>query len=144
MCAAHGGNVLLVTSIAFRLTSLMISLSCASTTRTWLKSGLTSARSDLGPGEFEPAYIDRTIDLSKISGLDMYVNWWLPGDLVAHPMLSWRFEDSSPITISIENREVKEKEYSLLSGFYKQFELIYIYRQLRSRCRNEAHALRRR
>lgn len=79
-----------------------------------------------GPGEFEPAYIDRTIDLSKISGLDMYVNWWLPGDLVAHPMLSWRFEDSAPITVSIENREVKEKEYSLLSGFYKQFELIYI------------------
>lgn len=79
-----------------------------------------------GVAEFEPAYLDRTIDLSKIIGLDMYVNWWGVGDLIAHPMLSWRFENAKPITISIENRESKADVYSLFGGFYKQYELIYI------------------
>lgn len=79
-----------------------------------------------GIQQFEPAYLERTIDLSRVTGLDMYMNWWGAGDLIAHPMLSWRFEDAKPFTISVENRESKEDLYSVLGGFYKKYELIYI------------------
>lgn len=79
------------------------------------------------PGKLvvEPKYIDRTIDLSKIRGLDL-INCYWTNDLIAHPMFSWRFEDGNSLTISIENRNVKGQDYSLLSGFYKEFELIYV------------------
>ena len=61
------------------------------------------------PNEFTPAYVDRTIDLSKISVLDMYVNWWGAGGWVAHPMLSWRFEDSPP-------KRTSDRDWVIIEG----------------------------
>lgn len=76
-------------------------------------------------GVSEPQYIDRTIDLSKVRGLDLMNSYW-SNDYVAHPMFSWRFEDGKSFTISVENRNVKGQAYSVLGGLYKQFEVIYV------------------
>jgi len=75
--------------------------------------------------KYELEYVDRTYDLSKIVGMDLYNCYWT-SDLIAHPMLSWRFEDGKAFTISIENRNTTKKGYSVLGGFFKQYELIYI------------------
>lgn len=73
----------------------------------------------------EPEYIDRTFDLSKIRGVDL-INCYWTNDLVAHPMFSWRFSDGKTLTISVENRNAKDQDYSVLAGFFKEYELIYV------------------
>lgn len=73
-----------------------------------------------------PEYVDRTIDLSKIVGLDLFNSYW-GMDLISHPMLSWRFENDESFTISIENRNIKNSEgWSELAGLYRKYELIYV------------------
>ena len=73
----------------------------------------------------ETEYLDRLFDLSKIQGVDL-INCYWTNDLIAHPMFSWRFSDGKSLTISVENRNTKDKEYSMLAGFFKEYELIYV------------------
>ena len=76
-------------------------------------------------GVSEPEYIDLTFDLSTVVGMDMMISYW-GSDLIAHPMLSWRFEGGRSFTISVETRNELDEPYSTLGGFYRQYELIYV------------------
>ena len=79
----------------------------------------------LGISRSEPEYLDMQVDLSKVTGADLMLCFW-GSEHIAHPMLSWRFEDGRPFTISIETRNRKDRGYSTVAGFYRQYELMYV------------------
>jgi Domain of unknown function (DUF4105) len=78
-----------------------------------------------GDGDYDPHWETRTYDLDKLRGVDLFISFWGP-TLYAHTILSWEFEDSLPLAISIETRKEKGEEYSALLGFFRQYELYYV------------------
>jgi Domain of unknown function (DUF4105) len=75
--------------------------------------------------DFTVRYEDRTYDLSKLTGLDLFLIYW-GSPAIAHTILSWQFSDGPPLAISIETRKQKGQEYSAIRGFFKQYELTYV------------------
>jgi hypothetical protein len=67
----------------------------------------------------------RTIDLSKLSGVDVINSYWM-GPLIAHTLVSFRFENDRPLSLSLEIRKEKGESFSALGGFFKRFELSLI------------------
>jgi len=75
--------------------------------------------------DYTVRYEDRTYDLSKLRGLDLFMIYW-GSPMIAHTIMSWQFEGSLPLAISIETRKKVGQEYSALEGFFKQYEFIYV------------------
>jgi len=75
--------------------------------------------------DFTVRYEDRTYDLSKLRGLDLFMIYW-GSPTIAHTIMSWQFEGSRPLAISIETRKKVGQEYSAIEGFFKQYEIIYV------------------
>ncbi|HEY5752609.1 MAG TPA: DUF4105 domain-containing protein [Chthoniobacterales bacterium] len=67
----------------------------------------------------------RTVRLSQLTGIDMAINYW-GSPWMAHPIVSFQFEDAPPLCFSIETRKEVGESYSAIGGLYRQFELIYI------------------
>lgn len=67
----------------------------------------------------------RTIDLSKLSGIDVTNSYWM-GPLIGHTLVSFRFEDDRPLAFSFEIRKEKGESFSALAGFFRRFELSLI------------------
>lgn len=78
-----------------------------------------------GHTEPTPRWESRTVDLSKLTGVDLFINQW-GSPLMAHPIVSFQFTDAPPLCFSIETRKEMGEGYSAIGGFYRQFELIYI------------------
>ena len=68
---------------------------------------------------------DRTLDLSKLRSLDIFLIYW-GSPLIAHTIMSWGFEGDRYLAISIEARKEKGEQYSALRGFFRQFELVFV------------------
>lgn len=75
--------------------------------------------------EFTPRWETRTVRLSKLTGIDMAINYW-GSPYMAHPIISFQFADAPPLCFSIEMRKEAGESYSALGGIYRQYELIYI------------------
>ena len=75
--------------------------------------------------DYTVRYEDRTYDLSRLTGLDLFMIYW-GSPIIAHTIMSWQFEGSLPLAISIETRKRNGQEYSALEGFFKQYEIIYV------------------
>ena len=75
--------------------------------------------------DFTPRYYDKTVHLSKLQTVDLFLSYWGP-TLIAHTIMSFGFEGEGYVAMSIETRKEKNEEYSALKGFFKQYELIYI------------------
>ena len=75
--------------------------------------------------DFTPRYEDRVYDLLKLRGLDLFMSYW-GSPAIAHTIMSWDFEGSRPLAISIETRKSKGQEYSAVKGFFRHYEIIYI------------------
>ena len=75
--------------------------------------------------DFAPRYEDRIYDLSKLRGVDLFMSYW-GSPAIAHTIMSWDFEGSRPLAISIETRKSKGQEYSALKGFFRHYEIIYV------------------
>ena len=67
----------------------------------------------------------RTVDLSKLSGIDVTNSYWM-GPLIAHTLVSFRFEDDRPLAFSFEIRKEKGESFSALAGFFRRYELSLI------------------
>jgi hypothetical protein len=78
-----------------------------------------------GRDDFTPHYEERDIDLSHLTGLDFYVSYWSEG-LVAHTFVSFIFDNTSPLSISIETRPEVGRGFEPIASMFKQFELIYV------------------
>lgn len=68
----------------------------------------------------------REFHLSKLRHMDFFMTYWGTGKLIGHPVFSFDFGDEGHVAFSIESRREKGETYGLLSGLYKQFELVYI------------------
>lgn len=75
--------------------------------------------------DFTVRYEDRTYDLSRIRGLDLFLSYW-DSRAIAHPFLSWGFKGRDPLVISIETRTEETEQHSAIRGFFKQYELAYV------------------
>jgi len=75
--------------------------------------------------DFDERWEDRRLDLAKLDGLDIFFSHW-GSPLIAHTIMSWSFEGGQHLAVSIETRKEKTEEYSAVSGFFRQYELIYI------------------
>jgi hypothetical protein len=75
--------------------------------------------------DFTVRYEDRAYDLSKLRGLDLFMIYW-GSPTIAHTIMSWQFEGSRPLAVSIETRKKKGQQYSAIEGFFKQYEIIYV------------------
>jgi len=76
--------------------------------------------------DFNVRYETRTYDLDKLRSVDFLVNYW-GMDLIAHTFLSFGFSDGEYVAVSIEFRPEIGEHYDMLKGFFKQYELIYIW-----------------
>jgi hypothetical protein len=75
--------------------------------------------------DYTPSWEDRTVDLSQLVGMDLFMSYWgAPG--IAHTVMGWEFADGQHLAVSIETRKEKGEEYSAVKGFFKQFELYYV------------------
>ena len=75
--------------------------------------------------DFDANWETRTYDLDKLLGVDLFFSFWGP-TLYGHTIMTWEFEDSPPLAISIETRKEKGESYSALLGFFRQYELYYV------------------
>jgi hypothetical protein len=75
--------------------------------------------------DFTPHWETRTVNLSKLTGVDMAINYW-GSPYMAHPIVSFQFSDAPPLCFSIETRKQVGQSYSAIGGLYRQYELIYI------------------
>lgn len=74
--------------------------------------------------DFTERWEERRYDLARLTGVDIYLSDWGAAGIV-HTLLSWEFEGSEPLAISIETRKEEGEAYSAVRGFFRQFELYY-------------------
>lgn len=75
--------------------------------------------------DFLPRWETRTVNLAHLTGVDMAINYW-GSPWMAHPIISFHFDNTPPVCFSIETRKEVGEKYSAVGGLYRQFELIYI------------------
>lgn len=73
-----------------------------------------------------PNWETRTYDLSKLRRVDYILSYWA-GEAIAHAMVSFGFDDGQQLAISIETRKEVGEEYSAIQGFFRQYELVYVF-----------------
>jgi hypothetical protein len=76
--------------------------------------------------EFEARWSSRTFDLNQLEHVDFFFNYWGIPD-VAHVTTSFVFKDEAPLAVSIELRAESREPETLLRGFFKQYELFYLW-----------------
>jgi hypothetical protein len=82
--------------------------------------------------DFDAHWETRTYDLRRLRSMDiMFVYWGSPA--IAHVMVSFIFDPPAPdappdrLCVSVEVRKEIGEGYDALKGFFRQFELIYIF-----------------
>ena len=75
--------------------------------------------------DFTVRYKEREVQLSHLTGLDFFVSYWSEGP-VAHTFVSFTFDNTPPLSISIETRPEVGEGFDPLASLFKQFELIYV------------------
>jgi len=78
------------------------------------------------PTDFDLHYEPRTYDLKDLRTLDVMLNYW-GMDAIAHTFLSFGFADGRYLCVSVEIRPEVGKAYDMLQGFFKQYQIIYIW-----------------
>jgi hypothetical protein len=67
----------------------------------------------------------RVYDLAKLNSVDMVMSYW-NGWAIAHMLVSFGFEDGEHVVFSVEVRRLKNKTYSEIGGFFKNYGLSII------------------
>jgi hypothetical protein len=75
--------------------------------------------------EYIPRWETRVYDVRKIRGVDLFLTFW-GSHWIAHPILSFQFDDGSYVAFSVETRKEVGEAYSALKGFFRQYELYYV------------------
>src|SRR4030095_9249221 len=75
--------------------------------------------------DFTVRYEEREISLSHLKAIDFFVSYWSEG-LVGPTFLSFIFDDTPALSISIETRPEVGEGFSPIASMFKQFELIYV------------------
>ena len=75
--------------------------------------------------DFIPRWQTKTIDLSQVKGIDLFINYW-GSTWMAHPIVSFQVGDNDHVAFSIELRKQSDQKASMLAGLYKVYGLIYL------------------
>ncbi len=76
--------------------------------------------------DFDLRHRSDTFDLSRMTDVDLFhVYWGSPA--IAHTMLSFGFDDGRRICLSVETRRERGEAYDALKGFFRQYEIIFIW-----------------
>lgn len=75
--------------------------------------------------DFTVRYEEREFLLSHLTSIDFFVSYWAVGP-VGHTFVSFNFDNTLPLCISIETRPEVGEGFSPISSLFKQFELIYV------------------
>src|ERR1700675_2491944 len=75
--------------------------------------------------DFTVRYEEREVQLSHLTALDFYVSYFMPGP-VGHTFVSFIFDNSPPLSISIETRPEIGESFAPVASLFKQFEVIYV------------------
>ena len=75
--------------------------------------------------DYTLAWYDKSFDLRKLEGVDLVAVYWM-GPAIAHIFVSFSFAGGDHLAISIEARKEKVEGYSILKGFFRQYELYYV------------------
>jgi hypothetical protein len=70
-------------------------------------------------------WLTKTYLLSQLQGVDVFVTYW-GSPWIAHPIVSFQFGDDYVAT-SIETRDQVGQDYSAIRGFFRQYELLYVF-----------------
>ena len=80
------------------------------------------------PGEpYELVWETRRYDLSKVKRLWFLIASFSRFEVVAHTFLSFEFEDGASLAVSVEARPEEGKDYNLVEGVLRHFELSYVF-----------------
>jgi hypothetical protein len=71
-------------------------------------------------------WLTKSLDLSQIRGIDLAMTYW-GSPYIAHAILSFWFGDDQYVAVSIETRKEIGESYSAILGFFRQYELIYVF-----------------
>lgn len=75
--------------------------------------------------DYTPRWETRVVDLSHLHGIDLAITFW-GSKWMAHPIVSFQFDNTLPVCFSIETRLKKGQTYSAIGGLYRRCELIYV------------------
>jgi len=76
--------------------------------------------------DFDARWETRAYRLSDLDSADLIAVYWA-GKPIAHIMLSFGFRNKDHLAVSIETRKEKGESYSTLAGFFRQYELYYVF-----------------
>jgi hypothetical protein len=76
--------------------------------------------------EYTCQWLTKTLDLSQLRGVDLAITYW-GSPYIAHPILSFQFGDHDYVAASIETRKENGEGYSAILGFFRQYELVYVF-----------------
>jgi hypothetical protein len=92
--------------------------------------------------DFTPTWEDRSYDLDHLKSVDLILVYW-GSKAIAHAIVSFGFDDGQYLAVSIETRKERGESYSAVQGFFRQYELVYVFAderdalRLRTNFRNE-------
>ncbi len=89
--------------------------------------------------DFTPRWETRSYDLGKLSSLDLIADYWM-GEPIAHIMMSFGFADGRFLLWSIEARRTRAQSFSVVAGFFRASELVYLAADERDALRLRAKA----
>jgi hypothetical protein len=75
--------------------------------------------------DYDEVWETRQYNLDEIQSLDLILSDWGLRDIV-HTMLSFGFANGDYLCLSVETRREKQEPFSIVRGFFKQYELIYV------------------
>ncbi len=78
-------------------------------------------------GSVDVVWETRRYDLSKVTRLWFLIASFSRFEAVAHTFLSFEFEDGQFLAVSAEARVEQDKEYNLVEGVLRHFELSYVF-----------------
>ena len=76
--------------------------------------------------DFTVQYYEKTFDLDKLQTVDFIVVPFPDNPAIAHTMLSFGFDGTDYLAVSVETRKEKHETYNALAGFFNQYEIIYV------------------
>jgi hypothetical protein len=75
--------------------------------------------------DFTPRWETRIVDSTRLQAADIFITHWGPA-LMAHPIVSFAFDDGQHVAFSVETRKEVGESYSAILGFFRRYELIYV------------------
>lgn len=75
--------------------------------------------------DFDQRWEQRTYNLSHLRNVDLIMSYW-NGEAIAHTIVSFGFDNTTPLAFSIETRKDQHEGYSSIAGFFKQYELAMV------------------